>query len=92
MPTLLSYAGVEPPPKGQMSVGGLSRRVLAGTAALVHQPSEPIGYEAAGGAALYRGDMKLVQNVPPYGDGKWRLYDLADNPTETDDSARHNRS
>jgi arylsulfatase len=86
VPTLLSYASVEPRPKRQAALGGLSMAdVLAGTAALVHPAIEPIGYEAAGGAALYRGDLKLVRSVPPYGDGKWRLYNLAVNPTETDD-------
>ena len=47
--------------------------------------SEPIGYEAAGGAALYRGAYKLVRSAPPYGDGNWRLYDLRADPTELHD-------
>lgn len=86
VPTLLGYAGVKPQPQEQSSLGGTSMAgVLAGTAALVHPPSEPIGYEAAGGAALYRGDLKLMRSVPPYGDGTWRLYNLADDPTETND-------
>jgi hypothetical protein len=44
-----------------------------------------IGYEAAGGAALHRGNYKLVRSVPPYADRKWRLYDLGLDPTEISD-------
>lgn len=59
--------------------------VLAGTAKTVHLVNEPIGYEAAGGAALYLGDHKLVRSAPPYGNGQWRLYDLANDPAERRD-------
>ena len=46
---------------------------------------EAIGYEAAGGAAVYRGEWKHVRSVPPYGDRKWRLYNLRDDPNEARD-------
>jgi arylsulfatase/uncharacterized sulfatase len=59
--------------------------LLAGTSNMVHPANEPIGYEAAGGAALYLGDDKLVRSAPPYGDGRWRLYNLRNDPTETKD-------
>jgi arylsulfatase A-like enzyme len=59
--------------------------LLAGRTGVVHPADQPIGYEAAGGAALYRGDYKLVRSAPPYGDGSWRLYDIAKDPTETHD-------
>jgi arylsulfatase A-like enzyme len=86
VPTLLGYAGVQPKPDASASPGGLSLAgLLAGTARIVHPANQPIGYEAAGGAAVYLGDHKLVRSVPPYGDATWRLYDLAANPTETDD-------
>jgi arylsulfatase A-like enzyme len=52
---------------------------------MAHPATEPIGYEAAGGAALFLGDYKLVRSAPPYGDGQWKLYDLRDDPTETHD-------
>jgi arylsulfatase A-like enzyme len=83
-PTLLAYAGVTPPPNPPAPLGGRSMvSLLAGQSRLIHPPTEPIGYEAAGGSALYLGDDKLVHSAPPYGDGKWRLYDLANDPTET---------
>jgi arylsulfatase A-like enzyme len=86
VPTLLSYAGVTPPASGSAPLGGRSMAdVLDGKASLIHRPTEPVGYEAAGSAALYLGTDKLVRSAPPCGDGSWRLYDLAADPTETRD-------
>jgi arylsulfatase len=86
VPTLLDYAGVNAPPGRSAPLGGRSMvGLLAGKTTLIHPPTEPIGYEAAGSSALYLGDDKLVRSAPPYGDGKWRLYDLGDDPTETRD-------
>lgn len=48
-------------------------------------PEEAVGLEAAGNAALFRGNYKLVRNMPPYGDGAWYLYDIAIDPGETRD-------
>jgi arylsulfatase len=84
-PTLLDLAGVKPQITTQAARGRSLMPILAGKARQVHQDSEPIGYEAAGGAALYRGGYKLVRSVPPYGDGRWRLYDLRGDPTESRD-------
>jgi arylsulfatase A-like enzyme len=86
VPTLLDYAGAKPPRNHSAALGGRDMAgLLAGKAALIHPLTEPVGYEAAGGAALYLGDDKLVRSAPPYGDAKWRLYDLATDPTETHD-------
>jgi arylsulfatase/uncharacterized sulfatase len=35
--------------------------------------------------ALFKGDMKLVKNLPPVGDGLWHLHDLRKDPGETTD-------
>lgn len=48
-------------------------------------PEDAVGFEAAGNAALFRGNYKLVRNMPPYGDGAWYLYDIAIDPGETRD-------
>jgi arylsulfatase len=86
VPTLLAYAGVRDTPAGSAALGGVSMApVLSGQASLVHPMDKPVGYEVAGGAALYRGDYKLVRSAPPYGDAAWRLYNLADDPTESRD-------
>ena len=89
VPTLLEFAGVKLSPSDAALPGGKSMvRLLEGTSSQVHAPSEPVGYEAAGGAAVYRGDDKLVRSAPPYGDRMWRLYDIATDPTESHDLAQ----
>ena len=86
VPTLLDLAGVKPSADAGARMTGRSiAQLLIGKSRQVHTDNEPIGYEAAGGAALYRGAYKLVRSVPPYGDGKWRLYDLRADPTESHD-------
>jgi arylsulfatase A-like enzyme len=86
VPTLLSYADVKTAPKAPAAYPGDSMTAaLAGKAKLIHPLDRPIGYEAAGGAAVYLGNYKLVRSAPPYGDGSWRLYDIASDPTESRD-------
>ncbi|KTE37393.1 MULTISPECIES: arylsulfatase [unclassified Sphingopyxis] len=58
--------------------------MLGGAAGSVHG-NDPLGYELSGNSALFRGDYKLVRNLAPTGDGKWRLYDLKNDPGETKD-------
>jgi arylsulfatase/uncharacterized sulfatase len=41
--------------------------------------------EVSGNSALYLGDYKITRSVPPVGDGRWRLYNLARDPGETTD-------
>ena len=90
-PTLLSYAGVAAP--GQRFAGRpiepMSGRslmpLLTGAADRVYGPEDAVGYELAGHAALFQGDYKLVRNRAPVGDGVWRLFNLADDPGETED-------
>ena len=60
--------------------------VLTGRAGSVHGDT-PLGYELSGNAALFRGDYKLVRNLAPTGDGRWRLYDMKRDPGETRDLA-----
>jgi arylsulfatase/uncharacterized sulfatase len=66
--------------------------VLTGAAARIHPEDAPIGLEAAGNAALYKGDLKLVRNRAPHGDGAWHLYDLSADPGETRDLAASHAS
>lgn len=58
--------------------------MLGGAPGSVHGDN-PLGYELSGNSALFRGDYKLVRNLAPTGDGKWRLYDLKSDPGETRD-------
>jgi arylsulfatase/uncharacterized sulfatase len=90
-PTLLALAGA-PAQQGRFAGravepmrGADLRPMLANSAAAVHAEGKPIGYELSGNAALFKGRYKLVKNLPPYGDGRWRLYDILSDPGETRD-------
>lgn len=91
VPTLLDLAQVANP--GRMYQGKaiepLTGRsllpVLQNPLARVHASDEAIGYELAGNMALFRGDLKIVKNNPPMGDGQWHLHDLKSDPGETRD-------
>jgi arylsulfatase/uncharacterized sulfatase len=90
VPTLADLAGV--PLHGAMWNGRAVEPVagrslvpmLEGMAGSVHGDA-PLGYELSGNAALFRGDYKLVRNLPPTGDGQWRLFDIQSDPGETRD-------
>lgn len=93
-PTLLAFAEVAHPGqryKGQ-EVQPLAGRnllpLLRGQAESAYAPDEPIGYELSGNKALFKGDLKLVMNMPPLGDGLWRLFDIRQDPGETQDLAQ----
>ena len=80
------YRGCCPFPFG--AKGFRMADLFAGEAKLTHRVDEPIGYEAAGGGAIYLGDDKLVRSAPPCGDAAWRRYDIARDPAEANDLAQ----
>ena len=91
VPTLLDIAGLAAPGrqyKGQ-AVEPLAGRsllpVLKGEASDTHPANHAIGYELSGNQALFKGDLKLVRNIPPVGDNQWRLFDIRKDPGETTD-------
>lgn len=84
-PTLLDLVQQ---PVAEAMTGRSLLPLLRGETDRVYPPDAAIGIETAGNAALFRGDYKLVRNLAPYGDGKWKLYDLARDPGETRDLAR----
>jgi len=89
-PTILSLAGIHTPK--QLSIGPMTGRtlypLLRGDTTDIYGVDEPIGIEAAGHGALFKGDYKLVRNGRPYGDGIWRLYNLKHDPGEIIDLAK----
>jgi len=91
VPTLLDIAGVAQPGdsyqgKPIMRMTGQSLLpVLQGRAQRTHAADEAIGYELSGNAALFKGDLKLIKNIKPVGDGQWHLYDISKDPSETHD-------
>lgn len=83
-PTVLEAAGVAP--EGGVAITGRSLGpVLRGEAPRAHPDDATVGVEVSGNAALFKGDLKLVRNLPPWGDGEWHLYDIALDPGETND-------
>ena len=87
-PTLLSVAGVQPPAaryagRPVLPITGKDLKpLLRGEVGRVYAPNEAVGYELTGHAALFQGEHKLVRNVPPQGDGEWRLYNIVTDPGE----------
>jgi arylsulfatase/uncharacterized sulfatase len=87
-PTLVELAGIIPhqgryqgrdvePMRGNSLLA-----VLQGKSKKVHPADQPVGYELQGNSALFRGDYKIVRNLPPVGDGEWHLYDIVQDPGE----------
>ena len=92
-PTLLAAAGVAPQ-HGQFAgravepmTGHDLTPLLTGTARAVHPANAALGYELSGNAVVFKGDLKLVKNLPPYGDAGWHLYDIVADPGEARDLA-----
>ncbi len=85
-PTLLEMAGDPAPSPGTAPMTGRSMMpLLSGQSGSIYSPQDPIGIEVSGNSALIRGDYKLTRNQKPYGDARWRLYNIATDPGETRD-------
>ena len=91
VPTLLDLAQVPRPAarwreREVLPLEGFSLLpLLKGEAVQVRSPEQPLGYELLGNQALFKGELKLVKNVPPIGDAQWHLFNLRDDPGETRD-------
>lgn len=95
VPTILGLADITPPENVngvpvQAFTGASLVPVLHGRAASVRGAEDVTVVEVAGNAALFRGGLKLVRNMPPRGDGQWRLYDIEADPGETQDLSAAN--
>lgn len=92
-PTILGLAGVPADAEFEgRAVKEMTGRsllpVLRGEETSPYSDEDAIGMEAAGNVALFRGGYKLVRNMPPYGDGRYYLYDISSDPGETKDLAQ----
>jgi arylsulfatase/uncharacterized sulfatase len=90
-PTLLDLANVKPDESDIRPMTGRSLvAVLDGKATSTYGPDDPAGIEVAGNTAFYLDGYKITRNLPPMGDGQWRLYDIRLDPGETADlSSQH---
>jgi arylsulfatase/uncharacterized sulfatase len=86
-PTLLSLAGVQPAtPAGSRPITGRSLvPLLSGATDRIYGPDDILGVEVSGNSALFRDNHKITRNMPPVGDGKWRMFDLGRDPGEVED-------
>ena len=66
--------------KSFVSVGANANRV--------HPEDEALGWELHGRRALFLGDWKGVLHGRPYGENKWEIFNLKEDPQETNDLAQ----
>ncbi|MFT6409102.1 MAG: arylsulfatase/uncharacterized sulfatase [Arenicella sp.] len=86
-PTLLDYLNIKTTENsGDIAITGRSLKpVIDGISDYTYSPTDAVGLEVAGNAALFKGEYKLARNLIPYGDGVWRLFDIQKDPGETND-------
>ena len=85
-PTLMDMLGVSPAAQGYIPMTGRSLLpVLNGETQSAYSNDDIRAIEVSGNSALYKGDYKILRSILPVGDGKWRLFNLAEDPGETKD-------
>ncbi|HWC19631.1 MAG TPA: arylsulfatase, partial [Terriglobales bacterium] len=88
VPTLLQFANAKPAASSGPLPGRSMVSLLSGASRQLYPDDVSVSQELSGGAAVYQGSYKLVRNIPPYGDGKWHLYNLRNDPMEANDLAQ----
>ena len=94
MPTMLELAGINHPEeykgrKVKPMRGKSLQGVLSGATKTVRDETQFVVGEMGGaGRWIRQGDYKAVWNAPPYGDEKWRLFNVVEDPGETRDLAK----
>ena len=93
LPTVLDLASITPPGKNYngrdvLPIEGKSMApLLQGKTTTVHGNEFVMGWELFSKHAVRNGDWKLLKMPAPYGDGQWKLYNLANDPGELTDLA-----
>ncbi len=59
--------------------------LLTGNDASIHGKDDYVAYELAGSVAVFRNGHKLTKNNPPFGDRRYRLYNIDLDPVEAND-------
>ncbi|MBI1262922.1 MAG: sulfatase-like hydrolase/transferase [Rhizobiales bacterium] len=85
-PTLLDIVKPDDPLASSLPMDGRSLMpMVLGQKTEVYTADEAVAMEAAGSAALYKGNYKIVRNLGRLGNRTWELYDLAKDPAEAED-------
>jgi len=85
-PTLMDMIDLGPAVQGYIPMTGRSLLpVINGETQSVYGDDDIRTIEVSGNSALYKGDYKILRSVLPVGDGKWRLFNLAEDPGEVTD-------
>ena len=84
-PGLIDLAGTVPLDGFKPFTGRSLAPLLRGQTDRIYGKDEAVGMEMSGQSALFRGDYKLTRNMRPYGDGRWRLFNITRDPGETHD-------
>ena len=92
--TLLDYAGVDHPEIADNGepmpplTGKSMRSFLSGTTGHIHPPEDYFAYVIMGRRGLVQGNWKITWMNAPWGaEGRWSLFNLADDPAERIDLA-----
>jgi arylsulfatase len=90
MPTILALAGVEHSLdfEGRQVQPLQGRSVLdlfSGSAESPYAEAAQVGYELFGLKAFFDGEWKILLLPPPFGKGEWELFNLQQDPGETND-------
>lgn len=93
MPTILDLTGTKHPAtfKGkevEPMRGQSLKEVLTGKAQRVYDDKTFVGGEMQNGKWMRQGDFKAVAVAAPYGSGEWKLFDIRNDPGETNNLAQ----
>jgi arylsulfatase A-like enzyme len=89
VPTVLELLGVaEQNENDEIAITGRSLLpVIRKDTDFTYGPDDAVGIEVSGNSALFKGRYKLSRDMAPHGDGAWRLFDIQNDPGETQDLA-----
>ena len=93
MPTFLELAGIDHPSIINNTIPSMMGKsllpLLRGQTDEIHS-NEGIGYELHGLCAYLKGDWKILKLPKPFGTSDWELFNLRQDPAESNDLSKEN--